>query len=206
VGRYVVVSLVLALGLAWAVSANGDPQAHRAVKCGEERWPVKTLSDPRVGDVNFTPHDTSIGRLRNKPDPHTKPSTPRLDGVETTTYRVKARLIEFKREDDKDIHLVVGVPSSPSKTMIVEFPDTTCNGASSSPKKSQMASARSALTKACGSVPGPSSDFADLKGTATVTGVGFFDVKHGTPQTGVAPNNIELHPVLKMSTINCQRG
>ena len=170
-----------------------------------ERWPVKTLSDPKVGDVNFTPHDTSIGRLRNRRDPHTKPSTPRLDGVETTTFRVKVRLIEFKREDDKDIHLVVSVPSARSKTMIVEFPDTSCNGASSSPKKSQMAKARSDLTKACGAVPGPSSDFADLKGTATVTGVGFFDVKHGTPQTGVAPNNIELHPVLKVSGIDCQR-
>jgi hypothetical protein len=104
------------------------------VKCGEERWPVKTLSDPKVGDVNFTPHDTSIGRLRNKPDPHTKSSTPRLDGVETTTFRVKARLIEFKREDDRDIHLVVSVPSAPSKTMIVEFPDTSCNGRTARPR------------------------------------------------------------------------
>jgi hypothetical protein len=146
-----------------------------------------------------------LGRLRDKPDPHTKSSTPRLDGVETTTYRVKARLIEFKREEDKDIHLVIGVPSSPAKTMIVEFPDTTCNGASSSPKKSQMATARSSLTSACGQAPGPSSDFADLQGTATVTGVGFFDLKHGTPQTGVAPNNIELHPVLRLSSANCTR-
>src|SRR4051794_36185712 len=200
------VVLLAALGLSSSFAASKGPGARSAPKCGEERWPVKTLSDPRVGEVNFTPHDTSIGRLRNKPDPHTKPSTPRLDGVETTTYQVKARLIEFKREDDRDIHLVIGVPSSPSKTMIVEFPDTSCNGASSSPKKAQMASARSDLTKACGSVPGPSSDFADLKGTATVTGVGFFDVMHGTPQTGVAPNNIELHPILKVSGIDCQRG
>ena len=154
--------------------------------------------------MNFTPHDTSVGRLRNKPDPHTKSSTPRIDGVETTTYRVKARLIEFKREDDHDIHLVISVPSAKSKTMIVEFPDTSCNGASSSPKKSQMASARSALTKSCGQAPGPSSDFKNLQGTATVTGVGFFDVKHGTPQTGVAPNNIELHPVLRFSNSSCQ--
>src|SRR4051794_28915257 len=206
--RLLIAALIPALALSigrLATSAAHPPRVHVAVKCGEERWPVKTLSDPRVGDVNFTPHDTSIGRLRNKSDPHTKPSTPRLDGVETTTYQVKARLIEFKREDDKDIHLVISVPSSSSKTMIVEFPDTTCNGASSSPKKSQMASARSALIKACGSVPGPSSDFADLKGTATVTGVGFFDVKHGTPQTGVAPNNIELHPVLNLTNADCSR-
>jgi hypothetical protein len=31
-----------------------------------------------------------------------------------------------------------------------------------------------------------------LRGTATITG--FFDYQHG--QTGVAPNAIELHPVL----------
>jgi hypothetical protein len=90
--------------------------------------------------------------------------------------------------------------------MIVEFPDTSCNGANSSPKKSQMGSARWALTKACSQAPGPSSDFADLKGTATVTGVGFYDVKHGTPQTGVAPNNIELHPVLRFSNSTCEAG
>jgi hypothetical protein len=31
-------------------------------------------------------------------------------------------------------------------------------------------------------------------------------VKHGTPQTGVAPNNIELHPVLRLSDSNCKPG
>jgi hypothetical protein len=41
-----------------------------------------------------------------------------------------------------------------------------------------------------------------LKGTATVTGVGFFDIIHG--QTGVAPNGIELHPVLRFSNSTCQ--
>jgi hypothetical protein len=69
-----------------------------------------------------------------------------------------------------------------------------------------MASARSALTKSCGQAPGPPSDFKDLQGTATVTGVEFFDVKHGTPQTVVAPNNIELHPVLRLSDSNCKPG
>jgi hypothetical protein len=42
-----------------------------------------------------------------------------------------------------------------------------------------------------------------LKGTATVTGVGFFDIIHG--QTGVAPNGIELHPVLRVSNSNCEQ-
>ena len=197
---------VLTLGVVAFAGGQATPPAHKATRCGEERWAVKTLSDPKVGDVNFTPHDTSVGRLRNKPDPHTKSSTPRIDGVETTTYRVKARLIEFKREDDRDVHLVISLPSAKSKTMIVEFPDTACDGARSSPKKTQMGRARGALIRACGLAPAASSDFKDLQGTATVTGVGFFDVKHGTPQTGVAPNNIELHPVLGFTKASCEPG
>jgi hypothetical protein len=81
----------------------------------------------------------------------------------------------------------------------VEFPDTTCNGASSSPKKAKMRSARSALIAACGQPS--SSRFTDLSGRATVTGVGFFDIPHG--QTGIAPNAIDLQPVLKFSPSSC---
>ena len=160
---------------------------------------VKTLSDPREKLVNYKPHDSSIGRLRKKPHPHVGPNTKRIEGVETTNYRVAARLVEMKLEEDRDIHLVVSVPSAPSKTMIVEFPDTSCNGASSSPKKGKMASARSAIIAACGQPS--SSRFTELSGRATVTGVGFFDIPHG--QSGVAPNAIELHPVLKFSAASC---
>jgi hypothetical protein len=39
------------------------------VKCGTERWPVKTLSDDRAGQVDFTPRATSVDALRNLPDP-----------------------------------------------------------------------------------------------------------------------------------------
>jgi hypothetical protein len=161
---------------------------------------VKTLSDKRVKRVDFRPHATSIGRLRKKTAPDVGRDTPRIDGVETTNYKVSARLIEFKREEDQDIHLVVGVPSAPQKTMIVEFPDTACPGARRSRKKAQMASARAALIGACGEPS--SSSFHQLQGTATITGVGFWDVPHG--QTGVAPNAIELHPVLRLASLSCQ--
>jgi hypothetical protein len=180
-------------------SAAQPPSAQVAAACGVERWPVKTLSDAREKLVNYKPHDSSIGRLGKKPHPHVGPNTKRIEGVETTNYRVAARLVEMKLEDDRDVHLVVSVPSAPSKTMIVEFPDTTCNGASSSPKKAKMRSARSALIAACGQPS--SSRFTDLSGRATVTGVGFFDIPHG--QTGIAPNAIELHPVLKFSPSSC---
>jgi hypothetical protein len=125
-------------------------RAEGGAACGVERWPVKTLSDGRADEVKFKPKDTTIGALRSKPAPGVGENTPRIKGVETTTYRVKAKLIEFAREDDRDIHLVIGAPSNPGKTMIVEFPDTTCPGARSSAKKAQMAKARSALIAACG--------------------------------------------------------
>jgi hypothetical protein len=64
-----------------------------------------------------------------------------------------------------------------------------------------MDAARAALVAACGS-PNTSS-FKNLTGTATLTGVGFFDIIHG--QTGFAPNGIELHPVLSFSG-SCSGG
>jgi hypothetical protein len=198
-------ALILILGLLLfgllLVRGLGGPQplAAGATTCGEERWPVKTLSDAREKLVNYKPHDSSIGRLGKKPHPHVGPNTKRIEGVETTNYRVAARLVEMKLEDDRDIHLVVSVPSAPAKTMIVEFPDPTCNGGSSSPKRAKMASARSAIIAACGQPS--SSHFTDLGGKANITGVGFFDIPHG--QTGVAPNAIELHPVLKFLSSSC---
>jgi hypothetical protein len=62
-----------------------------------------------------------------------------------------------------------------------------------------MRNARSALVRSCGA---PNrSHFTDLTGQATITGVGFFDVLHG--QTGVAPNGIELHPLLGFTKATC---
>ena len=161
---------------------------------------MKTLSDKRERLVNFKPKDTTVNRLRKKSSPGVGSDTPRIKGVETTTWRIRVSLVEMKLEDDHDIHLVVSAPGQPSHTMITEFPDTTCNGAASSPKKAAMASARSKLIAACGDPP--SSSFRHLTGSATLAGVGFFDIPHG--QTGVAPNAIELHPVLRLASLSCQ--
>ena len=190
---------IVAVPMAAVVLSAGANGAHRAATCGEERWAVKTLSDKREHLVNFKPKDTTVSALRKKSSPGVGSDTPRIKGVETTNWRIKVGLVEMKLEDDHDIHLVVSAPGKPSKTIITEFPDTTCNGASRSPKKASMAKARSKLIARCGSPP--SSDFRHLTGTATLTGVGFFDIPHG--QTGVAPNAIELHPVLKFSAASC---
>jgi hypothetical protein len=85
---------------------------------------------------------------------------------------------------------VISVPNHPAKTMIVEFPAKAC--VASSFKRRRIAHARRQFLNDCGSVS--SSSWLYLKGRVTITGVGFWDEDHG--QTGVAPNAIELHPVL----------
>src|SRR5439155_21783243 len=99
----------------------------------------------------------------------------------------------MKLEEDRDIHLVIAEPSNPSATMITEFPDADqCSGAVASGSAAEMRTARATLISAFGQPS--SSQFTNLTGTVTITGVGFFDFLHG--QTGVAPNGIELHPVV----------
>ena len=129
-GAAIVIGLLATRGL----SAT---QPLAATQCGEERWAVKTLSDKRERLVRFKPKDTTVNRLRKKLSPGVGSDTPRVKGVETTNWRIKVSLIEMKLEDDHDIHLVVSVPGKPSKTMITEFPDTTCKGAASSPRRRQ---------------------------------------------------------------------
>jgi hypothetical protein len=83
--------------------------------------------------------------------------------------------------------------------MIVEFPKPTC--VASSFKRARMAAARTSMLSNCGSLS--TSSFTKLRGHVTIRGVGFWDEIHG--QTGVAPNGIELHPVLRFSG-TCSRA
>jgi hypothetical protein len=172
--------------------------------CGEWRWPVKTLSDPLAGKVHYKDIlNRKVPFLRGLPAPGgLSTDTPRLPGVERRVYRIHVALLKAKVEDDHDIHLVVAGPAAKSKTMIVEFPSVKCQGAATSNHRPAMARARNALLADCGSIG--SSSFVSLKGTATLTGVGFWDEKHG--QTGVAPNGIELHPILSYSSGTCSKA
>lgn len=103
-------------------------------------------------------------------------------------------------EDDSDVHLVIADPRNRRQTMISEFPATGCTKGATASARGKMKRARTALIKACGK---PTSKFTSLNGTAKLTGVGFWDVKHG--QRGLAPNGIELHPVLsfRLSSKTC---
>jgi hypothetical protein len=198
-------ALVIAVaGLAAvAVSAVAAQPSRSGATCGVERWAVKTLSDPAASTINFHAKATSVDALRAKVVQATDSSTPRTPPVETTVYRVHATLLEARREADHDIHLVIAQPGAPTHKMIVEFPDPTCPGAASSIKETQIAKARAAFIATCGAPAAYPAPFEMLTGTATISGVAFVDVKHATPQHGVAPNNVELHPVLNITHATC---
>jgi hypothetical protein len=184
---------------AGSTPAGDEEEVDGARACGVERWRVKTLMDKDAGKVDFTPQATTVDALRARPAPATL-SDRRGRGVERTTFRVRADLVSMKREDDSDVHLVIAQPGQPSHTMIVEFPASACTHGASRGARARMAAARRSLDRACGTAS--SGSFTDLHGQATVTGVGFFDFKHG--QRGVAPNAIELHPVTAFKATGCR--
>src|SRR5215204_5814631 len=195
---------ILFLGLAvvpfaWtglAPAKSTAPQS-RQVGCGIERWSVKTLADPMGHGLSLQPRLATVRALRRKQAPAYL-SLRRIHGIEQTTYRVQAKLVEMKLEDDSDVHLVIADPRSGGQTMIAEFPAASCTARATPKARTKMRQARSAFVAACGA---PSRSFRRLSGTATITGVAFFDQTHG--QIGVAPNGIELHPVVGFSGATC---
>jgi hypothetical protein len=157
----------------------------------------ETLTDPDADNVMLTPKKTTVEKLRKMKVPvGLNQDSPRFP-QERKTYKVKALLMSVKLEKDSDLHLVIADPRV-GGSMIVEFPASDCIGAKA---HDQMVSARKALKDACHGVPKKVGALWTLTGKATVTGVAFFDLLHG--QGGVAPNGIELHPVLDLGSAEC---
>jgi hypothetical protein len=159
-------------------------------QCGVERWSVKTGTDADIGLVNVNASTaTTITTLRALATPASLPSNNRVQPTETTVFTLNATLTQYKLESDSDYHLVLQDASG--NTMIAEIPSPNCVGAGS-PFGTGIQSARSqfdAKYTATGS-------FQTANIPVAIRGVGFFDFLHG--QTGVAPNGIEIHPVLNI--------
>jgi hypothetical protein len=192
--------LLAALVGAAAHAAVAGLSGSQAATCGVERWAVKTLTDPSASSVKLKAKQTTIRGLRRRHPPAHLGAT-RNTGVETTTFQVRAALVEMKIEEDSDIHLVIREPGAPRLTMIVEFPAYACTRGATKSARSMMRTARARLVHTCGAPM--RSHFSNLAGEATITGVGYFDTLHG--QTGVAPNGIELHPVLAFTRASCKK-
>ncbi|MHB8753683.1 MAG: hypothetical protein ACYC92_01805 [Candidatus Acidiferrales bacterium] len=163
--------------------------------CGTERWAVKTLSDPDAASVNFSPRPTTVAWLTSQPAPSPLPADTRIAPLELQAFTVRAQLLAIKEESDRDFHLLLADLNDPSATMIAEIPSQNCSGACASRYASQFESARRELESRFGM---PTNRFESVPGTVIVdvTGVAFFDFFH--KQRDVAPNAIELHPVLSI--------
>lgn len=162
--------------------------AQTFAQCGGERWSVKIGSDADVGLVNLnSPTPTTLATLTSLSPPRTIPDNKRAQPTETTLWVINATLKQYQKQADSDYHLLL--IDGAGHQMIAEIPSPNCM-ASGSPFASGVSRARAQF---------------DAKFTATsalknanvpvqITGVGFFDYLAG--QTGVAPNGIELHPIL----------
>src|ERR1700733_389025 len=158
--------------------------------CGVERWSVKTGTDADVGSVNLSSMSSNtIVTLRSWTAPNPIPPNNRVSPYETTDWVINATLTEYKLETDSDYHLVIQDASG--NTMIAEIPDPACVGAGS-PFAAKIQTARAAFDAKYNAT----TSFQTANIPVQLTGVGMFDFLHG--QTGVAPNGIELHPVLNI--------
>ena len=161
--RYYFLAIILGFTAAgWASSSN---------TCGSELRDVKLLTDSpsiQLGQIQ----DAKIAQLIALPRPDGVLKQ-RVKGAETTVFRVKARLTNYKREADSDYHLVL--EDDQGSTMIAEIPSPDCADQFTSPVAAQIAAARSKFDRTLKAT----SAMKETDVPVTVTGVGFFDVPHG---------------------------
>ncbi|HXA19833.1 MAG TPA: Ig-like domain-containing protein [Thermoanaerobaculia bacterium] len=159
-------------------------------QCGVERWSVKTGTDADVALVNLSSSTSqTIVTMRGWTAPSPIPANNRVSPFETTQWVLNATLTQYKLESDSDYHLVLSDASG--NTMIAEIPSPSCVGGGS-PFGPGITTARNQFDARFTAT----SSFQTANIPVQIRGVGMFDFLHG--QTGVAPNGIEIHPVLNI--------
>ena len=187
------------------LAAKGQGAATRELLAPavHERWTVKTGADPDAQALTSqTPTPGTIAALIALPVPPVLPPDGRSDGAEKTVWSVQATLTAYAAEADGDYHMVIS--DQAGRTMIAEIPKPG-DIPGQSYFASEIASARTAFDdhfqiKESPDQPTPTgagpSPFRDVRIRVTLLGLGFFDFNHN--QRGVAPNAIELHPVVNI--------
>lgn len=172
-----------------------------------ERWAVKTGADADAQALTGqAPTRSAIADLRALEVPALLPPDGRSDGAEKTVWQLTATLQAYHMESDGDYHLVIA--DDQNNTMIAEIPNP---GDITAPSffAEQISNARTAFdnhfqiteninapTAPAALGPGGAAQVQQVAVPVTVTGLGFFDFNHG--QLGVAPNAVELHPVINI--------
>ena len=205
---FLIACVVIVLVFAWLKSLPPPSRSAKTPVSGpageflarKERWGAKTGYEAPDIDIAH-PMTTTVRDLIVLPRPAELPSrggpgSERYGATENTCYTIDAKLVRYKAEDDdEDYHIVITDYDNPGKTMIVEIPEPG-DVDSSSPWRESIVSARDAFDAAFH----PTKRFTRRSAHIRVTGIGFFDFLHG--QSGVAPNGIELHPVLRIEVLD----
>jgi hypothetical protein len=163
------------------------------LSCGTERWDVKTLTDPAAARVDLSqPKHTTVAELQGLPAQKWSDAAPRSE-AEKQAYTFDVWVQGYMKEMDEDFHIVVADAAKGGDTMVVEIPASDCLEKSAAGPK--IDAARQAFLAAFQNAP-PGKKYRPLRQPVklTLTGVLFFDKLHG--QKGVAPNAVELHPVV----------
>ena len=166
------------------------------VTCGgDERWDVKTLTDADAKKVNFKADTVTVDYLiKIQPDRKIGNKLSRF-GVEFKTFVVVCGIREYRREDDGDYHLVLYDLKDTNKTMIGEIPLTFCSSVSKSKYAKKFEQSADYFEQKV-----MDKKYKTKKGVYKIYGPAFYDKKHG--QLGLAPNGIEIHPILSIKKVS----
>ncbi len=166
--------------------------------CVHARWPAKVLGDGVP--IASKPIDATITQLRAIPRP---PGVDSFNAArvlqERQVYRVRAVLLRFSLAPDGDVHLAIGELSDPVATMIAEIPDPDRMTGAPARYRDQVARTRRDFIATFGA---PALDvWRPVRRQVVLTGPLFFDYLAGPAggQAGVAPNDVEIHPVLTIT-------
>jgi hypothetical protein len=160
-------------------------------QCSGERWPVKIGTDPDASLVNLSSSTaTSIAALSAIATPSPLPDNGRIQPTETRVWVLNVTLVKYALSFDSDYHMVFS--DGAGHTMIAEIPSPICVDPNS-PFAAGIAHARAQFD----AMFTATTTFQDANVPVQITGVGFFDYFEG--QEGIAPNGIELHPVIDIS-------
>ena len=175
-------------------STENEPSEPPAKECGVPRWRVKVLIDPDADKVRIdSPQRSTIEALQALTSTYADMS-PRSP-AEEQVFAIEGWLVGYALEADSDLHAVIS--NDAGGTIIVEFPHPDCMQGSRVLKQATEARAKfrhlvhAQMTTRYVKVP--------RQIRVRVTGVLFFDRLHG--QIGVAPNGVELHPVLDIEAV-----
>jgi hypothetical protein len=168
-------------------------QTNFAQNCGVERWDVKTLSDRDTSQIDFTAiikssvhEQIAIGHPPGKLKSRV--------GSERTAYSITCYIIGYKKEKDKDIHIIVK-DSFTNDTMVIEITSPVCPAVQATSRYKQFKEVYAWFESNIGE-PHGSFTYLPQPKLVCITGIGFWDHVHG--QKGMAANGREIHPVLSV--------